>query len=153
YLNHPELTAQRFVPDPFGAPGARLYRTGDRVRWRPDGNLEFLGRLDQQVKLRGFRIELGEVGGVLAQYPQVRETVVLLREDRPGDKYLVAYVVPQGRPGPTSTELRRFLGEKLPDYMVPAVFVLLDRLPLTPSGKVDRQGLPVPAGDRAVGEP
>jgi aspartate racemase len=149
YWNRPELTAEQFLPDPFRAePGARLYKTGDLVRWRADGNLEFLGRLDQQIKLRGFRIEPGEIEAALAQHPQVREAVVRLREDRPGDKRLVAYVVARQEPGPAPTELRRFLEQKLPVYMVPSAFVLLDCLPLTPSGKLDRRALPAPEADR-----
>ena len=150
YLNRPELTAEKFIRRslPHG-PGCRLYRTGDRVRWRPDGNLEFLGRLDHQVKMRGFRIELGEIEAALAEHPQVREAVVLLREDRPGDRRLVAYVVARGEPVPSLSELRSFLRGKLPEYMVPSAFVFLGRMPLTPNGKVDRKALPAPeARDR-----
>mgnify|MGYP003694470869 CR=1 FL=1 len=142
YLNETDLTAQKFIPDPFNSnSGARLYKTGDLVRYLPDGNIEFLGRIDRQVKIRGFRIELGEIEAVLAQHPAVRETVVLAREDNPGDKRLVAYVVLEPECRPTADELDNFLRTKLPDYMVPSVFVFLDRLPLTPNGKVDRQGL------------
>ena len=147
YLNRPELTAERFLPNPF-TPGERLYRTGDQVRWRPDGNLEFLGRLDQQVKLRGFRIELGEVEAVLGQHPQVREAVVLLREDHPGDQHLVAYVVSREEEAPEPGRLRDFLRDKLPEYMVPSAFVMLPRLPLTTNGKVDRRALPPPDRNR-----
>ena len=147
YHNRPELTAERFLPNPF-APGERLYRTGDRVRWRPDGNLEFLGRLDQQVKLRGFRIELGEVEAVLGQHPQVRQAVVLLREDHPDDKHLVAYVVSREEEAPEPGQLRDFLRDKLPEYMVPSAFVVLPRLPLTTNGKVDRRALPPPDRNR-----
>ncbi len=148
YLNRPELTAERFILDPFSAEdGARLYKTGDLARYLPDGNIEYLGRIDHQVKLRGFRIELGEVEAVLQQYAGVRDTVVLLREDGPGDKRLVAYVAARGEAVPGPAELRRFLSERLPEYMVPQAFVLLDELPLTPNGKVDRRALPEP--DRA----
>lgn len=141
YLNRPDLTAVKFVPDPFRAePGARMYKTGDLARYRPDGNIEFLGRADHQVKIRGFRIELGEIEAVLGQHPAVREAVVLAREDAPGEKRLVAYVVAES----TADELRRSLKDKLPEYMVPAVVVLLEALPVTPNGKVDRRALPAP---------
>ena len=145
YLHQPERTAERFIPHPFSnEPGARLYKTGDLARYRSDGTLEFLGRLDHQVKIRGFRIEPGEIEAVLDQHPAVRETIVLAREDLPGDTRLVAYVVPAAAQAPTSSDLRRFLQEKLPAYMVPAAFVWLDTLPLTPNGKVDRRALPLP---------
>jgi amino acid adenylation domain-containing protein len=146
YWRRPELTAAKFIPDPFSEdPGALLYRTGDRVRWRADGNLEFLGRLDDQVKLRGFRVELGEIETALGEHPQVRQAVVQLREDRADDKRLVACVVPRGEAEVAPAELRRFLGQNLPEYMVPSAFVVLDALPLTPNGKVDRIALPAPA--------
>jgi amino acid adenylation domain-containing protein len=145
YLNRPELTAEKFIPDPFSdEPGARLYKTGDLARYLPDGNIEFLGRVDHQVKIRGFRIELGEIEAVLSQHPTVREAVVVSREDLPGEKRLVAYVVPPQEPAPSTSELRGFLQQKLPDYMIPSVFVFLESLPLTPNGKVDRERLPVP---------
>src|SRR5205807_1464774 len=145
YFNRPELTAARFVPNPFSTePGARLYKTGDWARFLPDGNIEFLGRLDQQVKLRGFRIELGEIEEVLRAHPAIRETVVVTREDTPGDKRLVAYVALHREQSVTSSELRRFLQAQVPAYMVPSAFVLLDALPLTPNGKVDRHALPTP---------
>jgi amino acid adenylation domain-containing protein len=143
YLAHADLTAERFVPDPFGPPGSRLYRTGDRARWRPDGQLEFLGRVDQQVKIRGFRVEPGEVEAALRQHPAVRDAAVAAWEQEAGERRLVAYVVAAGEP-PSVSELRRFLGETLPDYLVPAAVVFLDALPLTPSGKLDRRALPAP---------
>ena len=149
YLNRPELTAERFIPDPFsGEPGARLYKTGDLARYLPDGNIEFLGRTDHQVKVRGFRVELGEIETVLGRHPALQKVVVVARDDVPGDRRLVAYVVPKEEPAPTTSELRRFLKEKLPEYMMPSVFVTLDTLPLTPSGKVDRRALPAPVGVR-----
>lgn len=142
YLSRRELTAKRFIPDPFGENrGARLYRTGDLGRWRADGNLEFLGRMDHQVKIRGSRVELGEIEGALSQHPGVRQSVVIARHDTPAENTLIAYFVPLGPP-PTATELRRFLGQRLPDYMVPSAFVSLTTLPLTPTGKVDRRALP-----------
>ncbi len=141
YLGRPELTAEKFVPDPFAPePGARMYRTGDRVRWNADARLEFMGRQDDQVKLRGFRIEMGEVEGAAAAYPGVRQTRVIVREDEPGDKRLVAYVV-----GEVETEgLRAHLRRSLPEYMVPGAFVVLESIPLTANGKVDRGALPAP---------
>jgi amino acid adenylation domain-containing protein len=148
YMNRPELTKQRFVPDPFSAdPHARMYKTGDLGRWRADGNIEYLGRNDHQVKIRGFRIELGEIEAQLVQHPQVKEAVVIAREDIPGEKRLVAYVVshPTGSETVTNVEaLRVYLKEILPDYMVPSAFVMLESLPLTPNGKLDRRGLPAP---------
>ena len=145
YLNRPEMTAAKFIPNPFSDTlGARLYKTGDLARYLADGNIEFVGRLDHQVKLRGFRIELGEIEAVLGQHPGVRESIVVFREDIPGDKRLTAYVVPCHDPTSLGDELRAFLKAKLPDYMVPSAFVVLESLPLTPSGKLDRSSLPVP---------
>ncbi len=145
YFNRPELTGERFIPNPLSdTPGERLYKTGDLGRYLPDGNIEFLGRLDHQVKIRGFRIELGEIETVLTQHPQVRETLIIAREDRPSNKYLAAYVVPHKGQAPTINELRGFLKQTLPDYMVPSAFVMLNVLPLTPNGKIDRKALPVP---------
>jgi len=145
YLNRPELTAEKFIANPFSEESeSRLYKTGDLARYAPDGSIEFLGRLDYQVKIRGFRVELGEIETLLGQYPAVRDVIVLAREDAPGDKRLVAYLVVEEEPGPTTTELRSFLKQKLPDYMVPSAFVGLDGFPLTPNGKVDRRALPAP---------
>ncbi|HVT17886.1 MAG TPA: non-ribosomal peptide synthase/polyketide synthase [Thermoanaerobaculia bacterium] len=146
YLGQPELTAERFVPDPCGGEaGARLYRTGDLARRLPDGNLDFLGRLDDQVKVRGFRIEPGEVEAALAGHPMVRQAVVTAHGEGPGDRRLVAFIVAQAEPLPAG-ELREFLATRLPDHMVPTVFVPLASLPLTPNGKVDRRALPRPGG-------
>ncbi|HEX8871242.1 MAG TPA: amino acid adenylation domain-containing protein, partial [Candidatus Acidoferrum sp.] len=149
YLNRPELTAEKFVTGP-NYPETRLYRTGDLARYLPDGNIEFLGRLDHQVKIRGFRVEPGEVEAALAAHPGVREVAIVVREDDPGDRRLVAYVVVRAQTGapPTVGELRKFLLERLPEYLVPAAFVFLDRLPTTPSGKIDRRALPAPDRSR-----
>src|SRR5436305_9053327 len=145
YLGAPVRTAQAFVPDPFGAvPGARLYRTGDLARHTPDGTLEFLGRIDQQVKVRGFRIELGEIEACLAGHPEVRQSLVLVREDTPGDARLTAYLVPAAGRRLSPGELRAFLRERLTEYMVPSSLVFLEKMPLLPNGKVDRRGLPKP---------
>jgi len=144
YRHRPELTAERFVPDPFAhEPGARLYRTGDLGRFLPDGNIEFLGRMDQQVKIRGYRIELGEIEASLAAHPEVCQAAVIAREGGDGDKRLIAYVVPDKQPGPSPNALRGFLQSRLPGYMVPSLFVMLPKLPLTSNGKVDRDALPL----------
>jgi amino acid adenylation domain-containing protein len=145
YLGRPDLTAERFLPSPFGGErGGRLYRTGDLARYLPWGDLEFLGRADQQVKIRGFRVELAEIESLLRQHPAVQEAAVLLREDRPEEKRLAAYVVLRRGPGSSTQELRDFLRAKLPEHMLPAAFVKLAALPLTPNGKLDRQALPQP---------
>lgn len=149
YFNRPALTAEKFIPNPFSHDSkARLYKTGDLVRYKPDGQLDFLGRIDHQVKMRGFRIELGEIEAVLHQHPSVQEAVVIIREDNPGDKRLVAYIITKTQSFST-TQLRHFLKDKLPEYMIPSAFVLLETLPLTPNGKIDRKALPQPEGVRA----
>jgi thioesterase domain-containing protein len=171
YLNRPDLTAERFLPDPNSRdPAARLYRSGDLARRLPDGDLVYMGRIDHQVKIRGFRIELVEVETALARHPAVREAAVLAREDVPGEKRLVAYVVgrqvgnllssgklptcrPTQSPAPTAAELRSFLRQRLPDYMVPAAFVPLESLPMTAHGKVNREALPPPGCQRADAQP
>ncbi|CCI07344.1 Nonribosomal peptide synthetase [Microcystis aeruginosa PCC 7941] len=158
YLNRPELTTERFISSPFekdevipptplnkgGNEPSKLYKTGDLGRYLPDGNIEYLGRIDNQVKIRGFRIELGEIEALLASHPQIWETVVIVRDDATGDKRLVAYIVPQSEKTITINEIRQFLKAKLPDYMIPNAFVILDALPLTANGKIDRRALPPP---------
>jgi natural product biosynthesis luciferase-like monooxygenase protein len=154
YLKRADTTAEKFIPNPFGEqPGERLYRTGDLGRYMPSGDIEFLGRLDYQVKLRGYRIELGEIESALAEHPSVRESVVVVRDDESGDKRLVAYLVPfaetaETTPQPTINELRNYLKDKLPEYMIPATFMTLDALPLTSNGKLNRGALPAPEGIR-----
>jgi amino acid adenylation domain-containing protein len=149
YLNRPELTAERFIPDPFsGKPGARLYKTGDLARFLPDGNLEFLGRTDHQVKIRGFRIELAEIETMLGEHPLVREVAVIAREDAPGDKRIAAYIVPRSGHTPDASDLRNHLKRRLPDYMLPSVYVILESMPLSETGKIDRESLPVPEQSR-----
>jgi len=149
YHNRPMLTAERFVPNPYSeAPGARLYRTGDLVRYLPDGNIDFIGRRDLQVKVRGFRIELGEIESALSAHPSVQEVAVIARADMPGEKQLVAYLITSKQTSVSEHELRDFLRQKLPDHMIPAAFVMLEALPLTLNGKVDRQALPAPGGNR-----
>ncbi len=146
YLNRPELTAERFLPDRFsGVDGARLYKTGDLARIRPDGVFEYLGRADDQVKIRGYRIELGEIEAALAGHPDVQSCAVMAREDEPGDRQLVAYLVARSGVRPDMDNVRTFLKERLPDYMVPAHCVVQDSLPLTPNGKIDRKALPLPS--------
>ena len=155
YLNRPELTAEKFISNPFrNQSEARLYKTGDLVSYLPDGNLEYLGRIDHQVKIRGFRIELGEIEAALRQHPTVQEVVVMAREDKPGVKQLVAYVVSNEKAGAQTTfnDFRCFLRKKLPEYMVPSAFVFLETLPLTPNGKVDRRALAAPDTNRSDSE-
>ncbi|MEH2133322.1 MAG: amino acid adenylation domain-containing protein [Nostoc sp.] len=142
YLNRPELTQEKFIPNPFN--NSKLYKTGDLARYLPDGNIEYLGRIDNQVKIRGFRIELGEIEAALSQHPHVQASYVIAREDTPGDKRLVAYIVPQPQVTLVISELRSDLKKKLPDYMVPSAIVILESLPLTPNGKIDRRALPAP---------
>jgi amino acid adenylation domain-containing protein len=150
YWRLPDLTASRFVPHPFSdAPGARLYRTGDRGRRTPDGSLEFLGRVDEQVKLRGHRVEPGEIESVLLEHPAVAQALVVVREDRPGEKRLVAYVSPTGAARPGASELRACLADRLPSYMLPSALVVVPAMPLTAAGKIDRAALPQPAESRA----
>jgi non-ribosomal peptide synthetase component F len=142
YLRRPALTAERFIPDPFGRKaGARLYRTGDLARYLPDGNIEYLGRVDHQVKIRGYRIELGEVEARLAQHGSVRESVVLVREDEQRGTRLVAYVVAAAGKSVSVSQLREHLRRELPEYMIPGQFVMLDQMPLTANGKLDRSAL------------
>ncbi len=159
YLNRPELTGEKFIPNPYltgtpteysDEPRARLYKTGDLARYCSDGSIEFLGRIDHQVKLRGFRIEPGEIEAVLVKHPAVREAVVVAREDESGNKRLVGYVVPSQKPAPSISTLRSHLKEQLPEYMIPSTFMLLDALPLTPNGKVDRRALPATEGLRPM---
>ena len=153
YFRRPGLTAERFVPDGLsGRSGARLYRTGDLARWLPGGELEFVGRVDHQVKVRGHRIELGEIEGILASHPEVREAVVTAFVESTGASHLAAYFVPRDGSAPEARELRAFLGERLPEYMVPSVFRPLTALPLTPNGKIDRRALPQPGDSVTAGQ-
>ena len=145
YLNRPDLTAEKFIPNAFSdTPGARIYQTGDRARYLADGSLEFFGRMDHQMKIRGFRVEPGEIEVALEKHPTVQQVVAMMLEERPGEKRLVAYVVPKQGQTPTRGDLRGFLKQRLPDYMIPSTFVILDKLPLTPAAKVNRNALPAP---------
>src|SRR5262245_3190825 len=149
YLNKPDLTAERFVPHAFSSEGGRrLYRTGDLGRYLPDGRIEYLGRADQQVKIRGFRIEPGEIETWLRAHPSIRDAAVEAREEESGEKRLVAYLVENSQNGLGNEELRGYLGEKLPEYMIPSAFVRLEGLPVTSNGKLDRQALPKPDQSR-----
>jgi acyl carrier protein len=149
YLNRPELTAERFISDPFSKQrGRKLYRTGDLTRFRPDAGIEFLGRIDHQVKIRGYRIELGEIESALRQHSAISDVIVMAREDVPGDKRLIAYVVMKPDQKMKTSELQKHLLATLPDYMVPSAFVLLDKMPLLSNGKVDREALPTPEYSR-----
>lgn len=149
YLNRPDLTTEKFVANPFSnEPGARLYKTGDLARYLSDGNIQFLGRIDNQVKIRGFRIELGEIERVLGKHPNIREVVVLVREDEPGQRRIVAYIVANQKSTYAQSEYISFLQEQLPEFMMPSAFVMLEALPLTPNGKVDRRALPAPSSQR-----
>ncbi|MFI5783168.1 amino acid adenylation domain-containing protein [Nocardia sp. NPDC051570] len=153
YIDQPGLTAQRFVPDPFGAPGARMYQTGDLVRWRPDRSLEFIGRKDRQVKLRGFRIEVGEIESLLARQPEVAQALVTVRGEGSDVRHLAAYLVPVSGQNVDAAVLRNRLREHIPDYMVPTAFAVLERIPLTPNGKIDMRALPEPAVKTGSREP
>ncbi len=150
YLNRPELTAEKFVSNPFSVqPGARLYKTGDLAKYKPNGDIQYLGRGDNQIKIRGFRVELGEIEAVLAQHSAIHEIVVIVREDHPGDKRLVGYpILKEGAQEPAATELRMFAREQLPEYMIPSAFVFLQEYPLTPNKKIDRKALPAPDQSR-----
>jgi len=150
YLNRPELTAEKFIVNPYGKSASnRLYRTGDLVKYLADGNIEFIGRSDFQVKIRGFRIEIGEIESMISQYQDVRDVIIIAKDDQLGNKSLIAYVVPKLETDITPSQLRSFLKEKLPDYMIPAAFVIMDKLPLTPNGKVDKKALPLPEDQRS----
>ncbi|GAA0134025.1 non-ribosomal peptide synthetase DhbF [Paenibacillus sp. YSY-4.3] len=146
YLGRPGMTAERFVANPYGTPGSRMYRTGDLVRWQTEGSLDYIGRADHQIKIRGFRIELGEITSVFSRHPAIEQVTVMAREDWPGEKRLVAYMVPAASFTIDPTELRRYAAEHLPEYMIPSAFVELSEMPLTPNRKIDHKALPAPAG-------
>lgn len=152
YLGRPELTAERFVANPFGKLGTRMYRTGDLVKWRKDGSLDYVSRADHQIKIHGFRIELSEVETVLSQHPHVEQVVVIVREDRPGDKRLVAYIVPDADGNLDLAEIRTYAGGSLPGYMIPSAIMMMSELPLTPNGKINRKVLPAPDFNLLVSE-
>ncbi len=150
YHNRPALTAEKFIPNPFSQlPGDRLYRTGDLVRYLPDGNIEFLGRIDHQVKVRGFRIELGEIEAVLARHEHIVNQFVMAREDKPGDKRLTAYIVTDGHETIDPNQIKDFVRKELPEYMTPSAIVIMDKFPLTPNGKINRNLLPAPEISRS----
>ncbi|HXC68478.1 MAG TPA: non-ribosomal peptide synthetase, partial [Pyrinomonadaceae bacterium] len=148
YLNRPSLTAERFIPNPFSTSGDRLYQTGDKARYREDGTIEYLGRVDQQVKIRGFRVELGEIEAALREHAAVAQCAVIVREDNADEKRIVAYVVPQGTDSVPVDELRECLKQKLPDYMLPTAFITIPEIPLTQNGKLDVKALPEPGSER-----
>ncbi|NEO28500.1 MAG: non-ribosomal peptide synthetase [Kamptonema sp. SIO4C4] len=152
YLNRPDLTNAVFIRDPFSTTPARLYKTGDLARYRTDGTIEFLGRIDRQVKIRGFRIEPEEIEAVLTQHSNVQNAVVIVQEERPSDTQLIAYIVPQPEQAIAIEELRRFLETKFPKYMIPTAFIRLSALPITPNGKIDRSALPTPNLSRSPSE-
>jgi acyl carrier protein len=150
YYNRFDLTAEKFIPDPFSREdGGRLYKTGDLARYLPNGNMEFIGRIDQQVKIRGFRIELGEIESILQEYKGIKDAVVILRDDTPGNQRLVAYLINEDGVSIEFVKLRVYLRERLPEFMIPTAFVTLEAFPLTPSGKIDRRALPIPDRDRS----
>lgn len=144
YLGKPELTAERFVANPYGESGKRMYRTGDLVKWRSDGALEYISRADHQIKIRGFRIELAEIETVLQRHENIQQAVVMVREDRPNDKRIIAYIIAEEKEPINLSEIRSYVSESLANYMIPSAFVVLEELPLTPNGKVDRKKLPAP---------
>ena len=139
-----ELTAERFIANPYGESGKRMYRTGDLVKWRSDGALEYISRADHQIKIRGFRIELAEIETVLQRHENIQQAIVMVREDRPNDKRIIAYIVAEEKEPINLSEIRSYVSESLANYMIPSAFVVLEELPLTPNGKVDRKKLPAP---------